>query len=160
MSLNALSGAIIPSIFNISTMVMMDLSQNHFTGNLSSTTGLSLPSLRELYLGTNQLSGEIPSSIVNATNLTIIFLGVNSFAGTVPDFSNLRLLRCLLIGGNNLTGSLSLFTSCRSLEFLEISENPLHAILPASIGNLSNSLEVSEHSNAELQVRFLVRLGT
>ncbi|GFP81332.1 probable LRR receptor-like serine/threonine-protein kinase at3g47570 [Phtheirospermum japonicum] len=110
---------------------------------------LSLPSLELLFLGHNELSGEIPSSITNASKLTQLDLSNNSFSGSVPHFGNLRLLQTLRIWDNNLSGAefpsqelgfLSSLANCRSLEILQISGNPLNGILPASIGNLSTSL--------------------
>ncbi|KAK6116634.1 hypothetical protein DH2020_049633 [Rehmannia glutinosa] len=142
---NSLFGSIPSSIFNISTLKSLDLSSNQFSGSLHLPWKLSLfNDLEELYLHTNQLSGEIPSSITNASKLTVLELSYNSFSGFVPNFGNLRLLRWFTISKNNLTGStnfLSSLTDCRNLELLTISGNPLHGILPPSIGNLSSSLE-------------------
>ncbi|XP_073043655.1 uncharacterized protein [Primulina eburnea] len=147
---NELSGSIPSSMFNISTLEMMSLNNNSFSGRLPSTMGLWLPSLEEIYLSNNRFSGVIPSSISNASNLNNLDVGTNSFSGPIPDFSNLKLLRRLLMGENNLTGEhynqemrfLSSLTNCRQLESVEVSLNQLDGILPASIGNFSDSLQV------------------
>ncbi|CAI9786690.1 unnamed protein product [Fraxinus pennsylvanica] len=143
---NHLMGPIPFSIFNISTLLMMGLSFNNFSGHLPSTMGLSLPNLELLHLADNRLSGVIPSSITNSSKLTIVDMTGNSFIGTIPDFGNLRLLRRLAMGGNNLTGeSLRLFsslTNCQDLEILEVAANKLSGVLPTSIGNLSTSLRI------------------
>ncbi|KAL3845585.1 hypothetical protein ACJIZ3_002988 [Penstemon smallii] len=147
---NGLSGGIPLSICNISTIRMLELSANHFSGELPSTMGLSLPNLEELYLGDNKLFGVIPSSISNASKLTVISMSSNSLRGSIPDLGNLRLLRRLVLEGNNLTGEswnqelrfISSLTNCRNLESIEVSQNQLSGILPASIGNLSTSLQI------------------
>ncbi|XP_022863398.1 probable LRR receptor-like serine/threonine-protein kinase At3g47570 [Olea europaea var. sylvestris] len=124
----------------------MEVSYNQFSGHLPSTMGLSLLNLEELYLGGNRITEVFPSSIINASKLTMLDMGLNSLTGTIPDFGNLRLLRRLLLGGNNLTGEswrfFSSLTNCQYLKYMEVSLNQLSGILPASIGNLSTSLQV------------------
>lgn len=68
---NYLIGPIPNSMFNISTLLMMGLSFNKFSGHLPSTMGLSLPNLELLHLADNKLSGVIPSSITNSSNLLL-----------------------------------------------------------------------------------------
>ncbi|KAL3641342.1 hypothetical protein CASFOL_016310 [Castilleja foliolosa] len=143
---NSLSSSIPSSIFNISSLKVLDLSYNQLSGKLV------LPreklNLEELHLAHNQLSGEIPSSITNASLLNHLELSNNSFTGSIPNFGNLSFLRILRLWYNNLTapnhelGFLTSLTNCRFLEFLDISRNPLNGILPASIGNLSASLQM------------------
>ncbi|KAL8482547.1 hypothetical protein ACS0TY_028644 [Phlomoides rotata] len=147
---NSLKGSIPFSIFNISTLRMLDLSFNQFDGTLPPNMGISLFNVERLHMNGNTLSGPIPSSITNASKLTHLGMDHNSFRGSIPDFGDLRLLRVLRLRGNNFTaaesttqelGFLSSLTSCRYLEVLDVSDNPLHGILPAaSIGNLSTSL--------------------
>ncbi|KAL2513238.1 putative LRR receptor-like serine/threonine-protein kinase [Abeliophyllum distichum] len=132
------------SMFNISTLEIMDVTANYFSGYLPSTMGFSLPNLQELYLSGNRLSGVIPSSITNASKLTELDMGDNFLTGTIPNFGNLRLLQKFWIGGNNLTGDSWRFfaslTNCRYLNLFDVSSNQLSGVLPASIGNLSTSL--------------------
>ncbi|KAK6114756.1 hypothetical protein DH2020_007025 [Rehmannia glutinosa] len=158
---NSLSGFIPSSIFNISTLKSLELSMNHFSGSLRLPWNLSFSNLEKLYLHTNGLTGEIPSSITNASKLTILELSENSFSGSIPDFGNLRLLQRLNMWKNNLSGStespnqelgfISSLTNCQNLTFLEISENPLNGVLPASIGNLSTSLQMLRASGCNIK---------
>ncbi|KAL2514807.1 LRR receptor-like serine/threonine-protein kinase FLS2 [Forsythia ovata] len=140
---NGLSGSI--PIFNISTLEIMDMAGNYFSGYLPSTMGFSFPNLQGLYLGGNRLSGVIPSSITNASKLTVLDMGDNFLTGTIPNFGNLRLLQIFSIGGNNLTGDswrfFSSLTNCRYLKVLIAYKTKLSGVLPASIGNLSASLQ-------------------
>ncbi|KAG6696146.1 hypothetical protein I3842_09G132600 [Carya illinoinensis] len=146
---NYFSGPIPFEIFNISTLQTIGMVLNNLSGCLPSNLGLFLPELQVLLLGGNKLNGTIPSSISNASQLTHLEMSVNSFTGFIPNtIGNLGFLEYLNLEFNNLTiGSPemnSLFSSlsnCIYLEMLSFTGNPLNAILPNSIGNLSTSLQ-------------------
>ncbi|KAI3448763.1 hypothetical protein Pfo_005428 [Paulownia fortunei] len=146
---NSLSGSIPVGIFNISSLQSIVLACNNLSGTLPSTMGHKLPNLEILYLHRNSLTGQIPESISNSSKLTILSLNSNKFSGPIPDsLGNLRFLSCLHLFGNSLTSDsskeLSFITSlisCQYLRDVNIADNPLHGVLPASIGNLSTSLE-------------------
>ncbi|PIN23328.1 Serine/threonine protein kinase [Handroanthus impetiginosus] len=164
---NRLFGRIPFSIFNVSTVEMLELSANNFSGQLPSTFGLSLPNLRELYLSENKLSGVIPTSMNNASSLTILDMLGNSFSGSVPNFGNLRLLKILFLGENNLTGEspnkelgfLSSLTCCRNLQSMELSLNQLNGLLPHSVGNFSNALQVFRAFGCGIRCSIPVEIG-
>ncbi|KAH9769866.1 protein kinase domain-containing protein [Citrus sinensis] len=148
---NNLSGSIPPTIFNISTITLINLFGNQLIGHLASTLGQSLPNLRVLILAQNKLIGTIPNSINNASKLQILELSNNSFHGHIPNiFGNLRDLRKLHLKSNSLTTEssssakwsfLSSLTSCRNLTALNFGSNPLRGTLPPLIGNFSSSLQ-------------------
>ncbi|VFQ84484.1 unnamed protein product [Cuscuta campestris] len=133
-----------------STLTQLALHQNQFSGSLPITTEASPSNLQVLILSLDRLSGEIPSSTANASMLTLVELNKNSFTGLIPNLGLLRSLRTLRLWENNLKGALSptqhltfltSLTNCPNLEHLEIRDNPLNAILPPSVGNLSSSLQ-------------------
>ncbi|GAY48609.1 hypothetical protein CUMW_113020 [Citrus unshiu] len=147
---NNLSGSIPPTIFNISTISLINLFNNQLSGHLPSTIGHSLPNLELFSLAKNKLTGTIPNSITNASKLTILDLSFNSFSGLIPNtFGNLRFLHMLNLANNNLTiesstggwSFLSSLSNCRDLTSLAFASNPLHGLLPSSIGNFSASLQ-------------------
>uniref|UniRef100_A0A5B7BAY1 non-specific serine/threonine protein kinase n=1 Tax=Davidia involucrata TaxID=16924 RepID=A0A5B7BAY1_DAVIN len=148
---HSLRGPIPATIFNISTLQLISLMGNHFSGSLPSSIGLMMPNLEGLYLGINNLNGLILDSISNASKLTILDLANNMFTGSIPNsLGNFRLLEDLNLQVNNFTcesssspelSFLASLTNCKYLRTLWISDNPLNAILPTSIGNLSTSLE-------------------
>lgn len=147
---NGFSGSIPHSIFNISTMITLNLGFNRLSGQLPAAMGSSLLlNLEMLYLTNNSFTGSVPSYINNASKLSVVDIGINSFTGIVPGFGNLRLLRRLVIPMNNLSGEspdqelgfLASLQNCRHLELLEVSFNQLNGILPHSVENLSTSLE-------------------
>ncbi|CAL5346388.1 unnamed protein product [Camellia sinensis] len=157
---NNLMGSIPSTIFNISTLQEVALLQNQLSGKLPSSTGVSLPNLKKLFLGENELSGIVPDSISNASKLVKLGLSDNKFNGSIPSLlGNLRLLEYLDLQGNNFTcesssselSFLNSLTSIRRLRKLWIAFNPLNGILPTSIGNLSNSLEIIDASYCEIR---------
>ncbi|KAL3500673.1 hypothetical protein ACH5RR_039766 [Cinchona calisaya] len=150
---NILNGSIPIGIFNLSKLNTVLLGINHLTGNLPSNIGHHLPDLRAILLDMNNIGGVIPASIVNCSKLTTLYLASNQFTGSIPkNIGNLELLRYLDLFHNNLTGDptsselefLSSLTKCKYLEMLEVSENPLNGFIPASVGNLSTSLNYFE----------------
>ncbi|XP_047961823.1 receptor kinase-like protein Xa21 [Salvia hispanica] len=156
---NSLYGSIPSSLFNTSTMNELQILYNEFSGTLPLDMGNSFPNLEWLLLSHNRLSGPIPSSLTNASKLIFMDMSDNSFSGSIPNFGNLKLLQKLFLEENNLSGAefptqeltfLSSLTNCRHLKDLEVSDNPLNGILPASIGNFSISLEYFCASNCNI----------
>ncbi|XP_028082864.1 receptor kinase-like protein Xa21 [Camellia sinensis] len=144
--------AIPTSIFNISSLLSLSLSENNLSSNLPSNIGLWLPNLHGLLLVGNKLTGIIPESISNASKLTLVDLNSNAFTGSIPKtLGNLQLLTALNFINNNLTSGsstssleLSFLTSLanfKHLKYLFINRNPLDGILSTTIGNFSTSLE-------------------
>ncbi|XP_057796832.1 probable LRR receptor-like serine/threonine-protein kinase At3g47570 isoform X1 [Salvia miltiorrhiza] len=144
---NSLSGSIPQELFNISTLEILSLVGNALSGILPTHVCHGSPSLEELYLGGNYMSGAIPNSISNCSQLTSLALEENKFNGYIPtDLANLRHLKYLSLFSNNLTQSpsssfITSLTNCRFLTDLLIADNPLYGVIPASVGNLSSSLQ-------------------
>uniref|UniRef100_M1B3F1 Serine-threonine protein kinase, plant-type n=1 Tax=Solanum tuberosum TaxID=4113 RepID=M1B3F1_SOLTU len=145
-----LIGQIPEAIFNISSLEVIGFTLNNLSGRIPTTTGLHLPNLKVLELGVNQLEGEIPLFIANASKLQKLELNNNFLTGTIPNnLGNLRELQALLLHTNQLTNEprereLLFFNSladCKMLRYLQVGKNPLNGILPNSIGNLSSTIE-------------------
>ncbi|XP_049392510.1 receptor kinase-like protein Xa21 [Solanum stenotomum] len=129
---------------------MIEFNFNNLSGRIPTTTGLHLQNLQELLLGENQLEGEIPSFITNASKLQILSLENNFLTGTIPtNLGNLRELRELLLHTNQLTNEprghelrfVDSLTDCRMLQYLQLGANLLNGVLPNSIGNLSSTIQ-------------------
>nr|GMC51412.1 receptor kinase-like protein Xa21 isoform X1 [Ipomoea batatas] len=144
-----LSGSIPKDVFNISSLKEISFAFNNLMGTLPSSMGHALLNLEELYLQRNRLSGGIPDTISNCSELIMLALEGNHFSGKLPgSLGNLRLLKYLHLSENMLTNDdaspeLSIINSlvnCHYLEKVYLFDNPLDAIVPSSIGNLSSSL--------------------
>lgn len=160
LGLNNLNGFIPSKIFNKSFLTGLDLSLNQLLGSLPSNIGLGVPNLQEIHIGGNNLSGEIPNFISNASMLTKLDMGPNSFSGFIPtSLCALPNLQWLLLSINNLmidtsTPEANIFAclpNLRNLKMLSLVANPLNTTLPASIGNLSTSLQYMDFRGCNLK---------
>ncbi|XP_055803541.1 probable LRR receptor-like serine/threonine-protein kinase At3g47570 [Solanum dulcamara] len=145
LSFHKFSGSIPIGIFNISNLVYISLTGNHISGGLPSTIGHGLPNVQELLLGRNNINGVLPASISNLTKLTYLNLGENELTCPIPEsIGKLRFLQKLRLNNNSFTSELTFITplvNSKQFRLLILSLNPLNAMLPKSISNLS-SLEM------------------
>ncbi|KAI2512840.1 hypothetical protein MHU86_1629 [Fragilaria crotonensis] len=115
---------------------------------LKSISGIGLaPSLSDIDIRFNGLTGPLPSEISNLRELESFSAGFNKFIGTVPTFSNSKQLKSLRIGNNLLTGALPDFANHRFLSSLDLSDNQLVGTIP---GNLLGSLESGSKTVVDL----------
>ncbi|KAL3334081.1 hypothetical protein AABB24_030711 [Solanum stoloniferum] len=107
-----------------------------------------MPNLEIFFCGGNNLSGFIFASISNSSKLRQLDLSQNSFTGPIPkSLGNLEYLEILNLEMNNFVRDSTLsflasLTNCRNLRVLTFGGNPLDGVLPASVGNFSNSLQI------------------
>ncbi|KAG8375422.1 hypothetical protein BUALT_Bualt10G0098400 [Buddleja alternifolia] len=116
------------------------------SGSLPSTIsmGISLLNLEEFYLGSNRLSGEIPSYINNASKLTLLQMQNNSFGGYVPNFGdtpssigNPQSIEFLSLAHNKFEGSIpESLKDIINLRLLDLSNNNLSGVIPKSLKSL------------------------
>ncbi|KAL4335456.1 hypothetical protein GQ457_07G015050 [Hibiscus cannabinus] len=120
--IKGLIGPIPTSIFNISSLGVVDLSNNSLSDGLPDDLCRHLPKLEVLLLGENQLSGYIPSNIGKCSNLKVLSLLFNQFSGIIPiSIGNLTQLKELDLESNNLEGGIpEEFDNLFSLEILNI----------------------------------------
>ncbi|XP_022852077.1 receptor kinase-like protein Xa21 [Olea europaea var. sylvestris] len=165
----SIHGQIPESIFNLSMLQALSLTDNSISGNLPSSIANGLPNLELLLLGGNQLSGEIPASISNFSKLTKLDLGENFFHRRVPlNLGNLlHSLESLYFGINQLTKDPSVpeldflisLQNCRMLKLIGMENNPFGGILPKSLGNLSTSVENFEAGHCGIKGIILNEIG-
>ncbi|XP_042954748.1 receptor-like protein 2 [Carya illinoinensis] len=100
---------------------------------------------KEILLGHNNLSGNIPIEIGNLKFLRVLNLGYNSFSGNIPDqLSELTNLEHLVLSSNQLSGELpASLTSLHFLSFLSIANNKLHGAIP--LGTQLQSFDASAY---------------
>jgi Leucine-rich repeat (LRR) protein len=114
---------------------LFDCSNNQFS-SMPFNFGSHLTGISLLMASGNNLSGEIPQSICEATSLMLLDLSNNNLLGSIPsclmeDMSNLNVLN---LKGNQLHGRLpnSLKQDC-AFEALDFSDNQIEGQLPRSL---------------------------
>ncbi|WMV32128.1 hypothetical protein MTR67_025513 [Solanum verrucosum] len=154
---NELTGSVPASIFNMSALKGLALAINKLSGTLPSDLGRGMPNIEELYCGENYLSGFVSASISNSSKLRNLDLSHNNFfTAPIPEsLGNLEYLEDLNLENNNFFSDskfsfLKSLTNCRNLRLLWLGNNPLDGVLPASIGNFSNSLKSFEAQGCKL----------
>ncbi len=79
---------------------------------------LNLPSLKDLYLLNNKLTGNL-SSFENLRSLELLNIYGNQFNGSIPNF-DFQSLKSLVIASNKLSGGIPQFNKLPKLEYLGI----------------------------------------
>ncbi|KAA8535555.1 hypothetical protein F0562_030559 [Nyssa sinensis] len=143
-----LQGTISSSIANLSFLVMLNLANNYFRGNLPYGLG-HLSRLRVIDVHNNQLEGDIPQSLFLNPRLETISLSHNRFTGDLwRETWNLPELRILNLTSNNLIGSIHpSIGNISMLERLILDHNSLSGNIPKEIGNLSHVIELDLSNN-------------
>jgi Leucine-rich repeat (LRR) protein len=120
----------------------LNLSMNNLSGDIPTSM---VDSLAELVLSGNQLSGSIPSGVFNYKNLTVLDLSQNSLTGAVPDnFTNLSKLETLLLSGNFLSGKIpKSLSNVTTLSRFAANMNNFTGSIPSNITNHVRMLDLS-----------------
>ena len=92
---NLLTGILPPEIGILIGLKILNLAQNHLSGEISGELPIGL---NYLDLSSNAFSDVIPRSVVNLTQLQLINLSYNQFSGEIPvSFGDLQQLQYLKI---------------------------------------------------------------
>ncbi|XP_031484097.1 receptor-like protein kinase 7 [Nymphaea colorata] len=147
---NSLGGRVSSSINNCSTLQHLDLSDNHFAGEVPELWNLA--GLRVLNLSLNRFSGPFPeSSLRNKSNLEWLKLGDNPFDRSPfpEEMVGLRQLRWVYLTNSNLEGRIPPgIGNLTELVNLELSSNALSGEIPAEITMLKNLLQLELYNNS------------
>jgi Leucine-rich repeat (LRR) protein len=119
-------------------VISIRLSSNNLSGNIPSSLG-NLTNLSRLELGNNQLSGSIPTALGNLTNLDFLTLNNNQLSGSIPTaLGNLTNLDYLALNNNQLSGNIPAeLGNLIKLNTLYLNNNQLSGSIPAELGNLT-----------------------
>ncbi|XP_075480238.1 LOW QUALITY PROTEIN: receptor kinase-like protein Xa21 [Primulina tabacum] len=141
---NRLEGDIsfISSLINCTKLLMIIATNNLLTGSLpDSIANLSIQ-LSALYIGDNQIHGNIPSGIQNLIGLTNIDFENNFLEGPIPwGIGKLIKVRQIFMGGNELTNEVpASLANLTLLNDVDLSYNNLGGTMPQSLSNCTNLL--------------------
>ncbi|KAL6330441.1 hypothetical protein AAG906_040371 [Vitis piasezkii] len=137
---NGLSGPIPAQIFNISSLQMICFRNNRLSGSLPMDICKQLPNLQGLRLSSNQLSGQLPTTLSLCGELLSLSLSYNKFTGSIPkEIGNLSKLEKIALAGNSFTGTIPpSFGNLNALQYLYLVENNIQGNIPKELGNLIN----------------------
>ncbi|KAL1082500.1 hypothetical protein V6Z11_D09G136800 [Gossypium hirsutum] len=147
LSYNMLTG---PVPVNISSsLVRLRLGSNNLSGQIPSTSFVSSPNLTYLELDNNSLTGTIPPQIGSNPKLALLNLAQNKLNGTLPDeLLNLTQLEVLKLQLNKLSGEIpNQIGRLNMLSVLNISWNSLNGIIPPSISNCGKLINLNLQNN-------------
>ncbi|RDX84314.1 putative LRR receptor-like serine/threonine-protein kinase, partial [Mucuna pruriens] len=153
-------------LYNMSSLTIISAADNQFNGSLPPNMFHTLPDLREFLLGGNHISGQIPTSIANASILQTLDVGKNHLVGQVSSLGKLQDLWFLSLYSNNLGENstkdlefLKSLANCSKLQVLSISYNNFGGSLPNSIGNLSTQLSQLYLGGNQISGKVPIELG-
>ncbi|KAF2295649.1 hypothetical protein GH714_033411 [Hevea brasiliensis] len=174
-------GVCVPSSFgNMSSLEILDLSDNQLSGIIPELLAIGCFSLDTLILSNNNLQGHIFSEHFNLTKLWWLQLDGNNFSGRISNclstsslsildlrdnhlsgripgwIGNLSYLKDLVISNNHLEGPIPLeFCQLHYLEVLDLSKNNVSGPIPSTFSNLEQieSLDLS-YNNLEGKIPF------
>ncbi|XP_026404567.1 probable LRR receptor-like serine/threonine-protein kinase At3g47570 isoform X2 [Papaver somniferum] len=147
---NNLSGQLPASIANLSTkLTKLYMGQNNIFGEIP--PGIeNLVSLNGLGMESNQLTGSVPVSIGKLPKLILVNIEDNQFSGKIPsNICNSTQLEVVGFSFNRLHGDIpSNFGNCSKLRLLYLYENQLTGTIPKQLfglSSLSDSLDLSSN---------------
>lgn len=102
---NSLRGSIPSSLFALPSLRQLKLTNNNLSGRVDEFPSLDSSHMEELDLSSNRLEGSIPDSFFKLESLQLLSLSNNFFNGTfhLHKIGNLHNLTTLILSYNNLT---------------------------------------------------------
>lgn len=146
---NGLEGNLIPELFKLRHLEILELWKAELRGNLSASMKL-WGSMRKLWLHeTRYLDGTIPSEIGDLIDLQSVFIGGNEITGTIPtQLGNLKNLKTLALHENNLKGKIPFeIANCAMLDRLFLDGNNLNGTIPIALGALTSLTDFRLNDN-------------
>ncbi|PPD76804.1 hypothetical protein GOBAR_DD26277 [Gossypium barbadense] len=121
-----LKGSLPMCFSNLTSLKMLSLSSNQFSGNISILKSLKL--LESLDLSSNQFSGNI-SAIQSLTLLESLDLSSNQFSGNISALESLTSLQSLDVSNNkfHIPSSIRPLFNLSKLKYLHADNNTIHA---------------------------------
>ena len=148
---NRLTGAVSSSLENLLNLEKINLAGNQFTGEIPPELG-NIAKLEFLALSRNRLTGPVPGKLAGLGSNSVLkelHLGGNQLTGEIPtELGSLAMLEQLDLSENELSGEIPPeLGSLTALMMLRLNDNGLTRSMPAGLGNLSNLEELNLGSN-------------
>ncbi|TYI99067.1 hypothetical protein E1A91_D01G261500v1 [Gossypium mustelinum] len=148
---NAISGIFPMVMFNLSNIIAIDIGANKIQGTLHFDLAVTMPNVEFFSIWGNQIFGQIPIAVWNASSLNILQLnnnrltGNNKISGRILDrIGNLINLELLDASENQLSGLIPFdIGRHQKLQRFYIDRNFLSGTIPDSIGNLTRLTAVN-----------------
>lgn len=141
---NSFTGTIPANLSYCKELRSLALEYNSLFGKVLPDQLSSLSKLNYLGLGSNNLTGGIPSWIGNFSSLRGLSLAINNLQGPIPrDIGRLSNLQIFQVYGNQLNGTIpqSVF-NISSVYYFSVTQNLLYGEIPSDIGLTLPNLEV------------------
>ncbi|XP_042521230.1 probable LRR receptor-like serine/threonine-protein kinase At3g47570 [Macadamia integrifolia] len=138
------------TLTNCSSLTLLELGDNWFSGVLPKSIANLSTQLTGLSLEKSQISGDIPIGIENLVGLQLLSLSGNLLKGSIPNsIGRLQLLHKLSLSGNRFTGPIpSSLGNLTLLIELYLGDNRLQGKIPSSIGKCKYLLRLGLSGNS------------
>ncbi|GKV50200.1 hypothetical protein SLEP1_g56913 [Rubroshorea leprosula] len=153
LSQNNLSGTMLQCFGNLSSMLVLNLEGNNFHGPIPETWE-SGNKLKEIKMGKNNLQGRLPRSLRNCKVLEFLDLGNNKIEDTFPYWLGaLPELRILILHSNRFHGTISIKVPeidflFPKLRIIDLSNNGFVGTLPIDLFARWNAMADLDEENA------------
>ncbi|XP_060216875.1 receptor-like protein 50 [Lycium barbarum] len=132
LSVNEMLGGSLPEFPPNGSLQALRLSRTKFSGILPESIG-NLKMLSHVELEACNFTGPIPTSMENLTHLVHLDFDWNSFSSSFPSFKLSKNLTFIRSARNKLTGISSDWEGFDNLEYLDLSNNSISGLIPASL---------------------------
>jgi len=145
---NAFIGNLPVEVGNLQKLTSLKITENNFFGTTLPAEFSRLTSLKVLDLSQNNLTGQLPSWLFSSTSLNQFDLRDNAFEGSLPNIEEGVSVPSIILSGNKLNGSipesLGLF---RDMQNLILNDNLFSSSIPPILGNLTKLLTLQLDNN-------------